>query len=41
MVANMEPVQLIGVSFVSPSATSSIGKILPITMPGELTDIND
>jgi hypothetical protein len=35
MVANMEPVQLIGFSFVSPSATSSIGKILPITTPGE------
>jgi hypothetical protein len=40
MVANMEPVQLIGFSFVSPSATSSIGKILPIIMPGELADIN-
>jgi hypothetical protein len=40
MVANMEPVQLIGFSFVSPSATSSIGKVLPIIMPGELADIN-
>jgi hypothetical protein len=27
-------------SFVSPSTTSSIGKILPVITPGELTDIN-
>jgi hypothetical protein len=40
MVANMEPVQLTGFSFVSPSTTSSIGKILPVITPGELTDIN-
>jgi hypothetical protein len=37
-VTNMEPVQLIGFSVVSPSATSNIGNIRPIIAPGELAD---
>ena len=39
-IANMEPAQLIGFSYVSPSATANIGNIRPIITPGELTDEN-
>jgi hypothetical protein len=48
-VANMEPVQLIGFSFVLrqqsaarrlPQRAPDIGNILPVIMPGELADIN-